>query len=91
MSVCGQCLYVDLQGLATVCGAGDPKTRDGVAVYIYTCNKSMGNKAFNNSDGDFLIGSSSLALLTCLPNPPTFPSTYPPTPLPLSSPLLSFL
>ena len=46
------------QGLHTVCGAGDPKTRDGVAVHVYTCNKSMSNSAFYNSDGDFLIGQS---------------------------------
>ena len=49
-------IAVSLQGLATVCGAGNPKTRDGVAVHIYTCNNSMGDKCFYNSDGDFLIG-----------------------------------
>ena len=45
-----------IEGLATVCGAGDPKTRHGVAVHIYTCNTSMTDKCFYNSDGDFLIG-----------------------------------
>jgi len=39
-----------------VCGAGHPAVRDGVAVHIYTCNTSMGNKCFYNSDGDLLIG-----------------------------------
>jgi homogentisate 1,2-dioxygenase len=43
------------QGLNTICGAGDPKVRDGVAVHIYLCNISMKNKSFYNSDGDFLI------------------------------------
>ena len=31
--------FVD--SLSTVCGAGDPKTRHGVAIHTYTCNKSM--------------------------------------------------
>ena len=44
------------QALSTVCGAGDPKTRNGIAIHIYACNKSMGDKCFYNSDGDFLIG-----------------------------------
>ena len=45
--------FVD--GLNTVCGAGDVLSRNGLAVHIYTCNTSMGNRAFYNSDGDFLI------------------------------------
>ncbi|KAK3097778.1 hypothetical protein FSP39_013103 [Pinctada imbricata] len=44
-----------VQGLKTVCGAGEPKARHGVCIYIYTCNKSMENKCLYNSDGDFLI------------------------------------
>ena len=40
----------------TICGAGDPNSRSGVAIYVYLCNKSMENKCFYNSDGDFLIG-----------------------------------
>ncbi|XP_071112833.1 homogentisate 1,2-dioxygenase-like isoform X1 [Haliotis cracherodii] len=44
-----------VQGLSTVCGAGDPKCRSGVAIYIYVCNTSMGDKCFYSSDGDFLI------------------------------------
>lgn len=44
-----------VEGLNTVCGAGDPRMRNGVAIHVYTCNKSMENKAFYNSDGDFLI------------------------------------
>ena len=38
-----------------MCGAGDTRTRNGVAIHIYACNQSMDNKAFYNSDGDFLI------------------------------------
>ncbi|EEC01855.1 homogentisate 1,2-dioxygenase, putative [Ixodes scapularis] len=44
------------QGLNTICGAGDPKTRHGMAVHVYCCNMSMKDKAMYNSDGDFLIG-----------------------------------
>uniref|UniRef100_A0A0B7KIP0 homogentisate 1,2-dioxygenase n=1 Tax=Bionectria ochroleuca TaxID=29856 RepID=A0A0B7KIP0_BIOOC len=45
--------FVD--GLKTVAGSGDPTLREGLATHIYLCNKSMSNKAFVNSDGDFLI------------------------------------
>jgi homogentisate 1,2-dioxygenase len=45
--------FVD--GLSTICGAGDPATRNGVAVHMYTCNKSMKDRAMYNADGDFLI------------------------------------
>jgi homogentisate 1,2-dioxygenase len=45
--------FVD--GLNTICGAGDPKARHGIAIHIYTCNVSMNDRALYNSDGDFLI------------------------------------
>lgn len=44
-----------VEGLRTVCGAGDPTVRHGCIIHIYACNKSMGDSAFQNSDGDFLI------------------------------------
>ena len=44
------------QGLATLCGAGDVRSRHGLAIHIYSCNVSMHHRAFYNSDGDFLIG-----------------------------------
>jgi homogentisate 1,2-dioxygenase len=43
------------EGLHTICGAGDPCSRHGLAVHVYLCNTSMPNSAFYNSDGDFLI------------------------------------
>lgn len=46
--------FVD--GLHTICGAGDPLSRHGIAIHVYLCNSSMDNRAFYNSDGDFLIG-----------------------------------
>lgn len=45
--------FVD--GLATICGGGDPRARHGLAVYVYACNTSMPDACFYNSDGDFLI------------------------------------
>ena len=33
-----------VQGLHTVCGAGNPKARHGIAIHVYMCNTSMKNK-----------------------------------------------
>lgn len=44
-----------IQGLQTVCGAGDTRSRHGIAIHVYSCNKSMIDRAFYNADGDFLI------------------------------------
>lgn len=49
-----------VQGLHTICGAGDTRSRHGIAIHIYACNTSMTNSAFYNSDGDFLIGKTIL-------------------------------
>lgn len=51
--------FVD--GLHTICGAGDTLSRHGIAIHIYLCNASMENAAFYNSDGDFLIGKMCFA------------------------------
>ncbi|EMP33643.1 Homogentisate 1,2-dioxygenase [Chelonia mydas] len=44
-----------VSGLHTLCGAGEPRSRNGIAIHIFTCNTSMINRCFYNSDGDFLI------------------------------------
>uniref|UniRef100_A0A1B6FUV5 Homogentisate 1,2-dioxygenase n=1 Tax=Cuerna arida TaxID=1464854 RepID=A0A1B6FUV5_9HEMI len=44
-----------VEGLHTICGAGDPTVRSGLAIHVYLCNTSMKNKCFYNSDGDFLF------------------------------------
>ncbi|KAI8816746.1 Homogentisate 1,2-dioxygenase, partial [Fimicolochytrium jonesii] len=44
-----------VHGLHTVCGAGDPSLRDGLAIHVYLCNADMDSSAFYNSDGEFLI------------------------------------
>lgn len=49
--------------MATLCGAGDVRSRHGLVIHIYSCNQSMNNKAFNNSDGDFLIGKNYKSLI----------------------------
>lgn len=47
-----------VQGLHTVCGAGDARARNGLAVHVYLCNAPMVNTCMYNSDGDFLIGKT---------------------------------
>ncbi|XP_064617998.1 homogentisate 1,2-dioxygenase-like [Liolophura sinensis] len=44
-----------VEGLHTICGAGDSRSRSGIAIHIYTCNTPMEDRCFYNSDGDFLI------------------------------------
>ena len=47
--------FVD--SMKTMAGAGDTSMREGLAVYIFTANISMGNKSLYSSDGDFLLGT----------------------------------
>ena len=44
-----------IQGIKTMCGAGDPSMKNGIGMHVYTFNQNMGKTAFYNSDGDFLI------------------------------------
>ena len=44
-----------LSGLRTICGAGGPTTKDGVAIHMYGCNAPMVDCAFCNADGELLI------------------------------------
>ncbi|XP_033326613.1 homogentisate 1,2-dioxygenase [Megalopta genalis] len=53
--------FVD--GLRTICGAGDCRVRQGIAIHVYLCNASMGDRALYNADGDFLIVPQLGALL----------------------------
>ena len=46
---------IGCKGLHTVCGAGSPTTKHGLAIHAYACNASMRDKSFTNSDGDMLI------------------------------------
>ena len=43
------------QGICTVGGQGDATSKEGIAIHIYSCSKSMVNRAFSSNDGDFLI------------------------------------
>lgn len=44
-----------LDGLALVAYSGDPASRHGLSIFIYTANAPMNQRAFYNSDGDMLI------------------------------------
>ncbi|ODV90075.1 hypothetical protein CANCADRAFT_31144 [Tortispora caseinolytica NRRL Y-17796] len=44
-----------LEGLQLVAGAGDPRVKNGIGIYVYAAGKDMGNEAFYNADGDFLF------------------------------------
>lgn len=44
-----------LQGITTMCGAGDPSMKDGLGIHVYACNQNMGRTAYYSADGDYLI------------------------------------
>ena len=44
-----------IDGLFTVAGNGDVKTRDGMAVHIYAANADMRDRYFVNADGELLF------------------------------------
>jgi len=44
-----------VDGLVTLCGAGNPGIKDGVAIHVYTCNAPMLDRAFCNADGELLV------------------------------------
>lgn len=56
--------FVD--GLRTLCGAGDPASRHGVAVHLFTAQRSMERRAFASADGDLLLApdTGELRLVT---------------------------
>jgi homogentisate 1,2-dioxygenase len=45
------------EGIHTICGAGSPESRNGIAIHIYVANTDMAASAMYNSDGDYLIGT----------------------------------
>jgi len=42
-------------GLATMCFHGEPMSKSGIAIHMYTCNADMVDNGFCNADGDMLI------------------------------------
>ncbi|GLS28049.1 homogentisate 1,2-dioxygenase [Marinibactrum halimedae] len=44
-----------IDGLTTIAANGNVKTKAGIAIHIYTANKSMENRYFYNADGELLI------------------------------------
>ena len=53
--------FVD--GMVLIASSGSPVSRNGLNILIYSFNTSMENRAFYNSDGDFLIGKTKRAFL----------------------------
>jgi len=51
-----------VEGLVTMCGAGGPALKEGVAIHLYSCNAPMLDTAFSNSDGDLLLVPQAGAL-----------------------------
>lgn len=54
-SAAGEPLVNFVQGIKTMCGAGDPAMKDGLGIHGYVCNTSMHKTAFYSADGDLLI------------------------------------
>jgi homogentisate 1,2-dioxygenase len=44
-----------LDSLMTLCGNGSVSEQTGMAMHVYTANRSMTNRAFSNADGEFVI------------------------------------
>lgn len=44
-----------LTGMKLLCAAGDPVTKNGMAIYQYMCANSMNDTSMYNSDGEFLF------------------------------------
>lgn len=52
-----------VQGLVTVGGNGDVLRREGIGIHWYAANRSMTDRVFSSSDGEFLIVPEHGALL----------------------------
>lgn len=52
---CGETKRNFVEGITSLMGSGEPSMKQGIAIYAYSANQSMGKTAFYNSDGDFLI------------------------------------
>ena len=52
-----------IDGLYTVAGNGDTKTRNGLAVHLYAASSSMNDRYFVDSDGELLFVPESGSLL----------------------------
>jgi homogentisate 1,2-dioxygenase len=44
-----------VSGIRSMCGAGDPAMKNGLAIHTYSCDTSMDKQAFYSADGDMLI------------------------------------
>ena len=44
-----------IDGLVTIAANGDAKTHTGIGIHLYSANKDMENRYFNNADGELLF------------------------------------
>ena len=44
-----------VQGITTLCGAGDPAAGTGIAAHVYVANRSMSGRYLSNSDAEMLL------------------------------------
>lgn len=44
-----------LDGVQTLCGAGESATKLGMSIHLFAFNTSMKDEAFYNSDGEMLF------------------------------------
>jgi homogentisate 1,2-dioxygenase len=44
-----------VEGLTTICGAGDPAIGEGVAAHVYLADRPMTDRVFYSADGELLI------------------------------------
>ena len=44
-----------VQGITTLCGAGDPLAGTGIAAHVYVANRSMSGRYLSNSDAEMLL------------------------------------
>jgi homogentisate 1,2-dioxygenase len=64
-----------IDGLKTIAANGDAKTHIGIGIHLYSANRGMENRYFNNADGELLfvpqqgelIARTELGLLTVKP------------------------
>lgn len=44
-----------VQGMVTIGGTGSTSLKEGICIYQYACNSSMGTEVFSNADGEMLV------------------------------------
>lgn len=55
-----------LEGVVSLCGAGDASMKNGLSIHLFACNASMKDEAFYNSDAEmlFVVQEGEMTFLT---------------------------